>query len=76
MNNDVDLFGTGSSNSNSKGQGSFGGTPQGAPQGGFQGGGFNSNFNRGGGLPFKNPQQESPKVFNRKGNTLNRACIY
>ena len=64
MNDQVDLFGDGSSKPKSNNQGGFGSNPN--PQGGFQGGGFNSNFNQGGGLPFKNPQQEPPKKSHKK----------
>ena len=71
MSDQVDLFGNGSS---SKSNNSFGGgsSSQGGfrgqqpSQGGFQSGGFNSNFNQGGGLPFKNPQQEPPKKSYKK----------
>ena len=45
MNDQVDLFGDGSSKPKSNNQGGFGSAP--SPQGGFQGGGFNSNFNQG-----------------------------
>ena len=64
MNDQVDLFGDGSSKPKSNNQGGFGSAP--SPQGGFQGGGFNSNFNQSGGVPFKNPQQEPPKKSYKK----------
>ena len=61
MSDQVDLFGNGSS---SKSNNSFGGGSY--SQGGFGGqqpsqGGF-----QGGGLPFKNPQQEPPKKSYKK----------
>ena len=68
MNDQVDLFGDSSPKPKSNNQGGgFGSNPN--SQGGFQGGsgGFNSNFNQGGGgLPFKNTQQEPTKKTHKK----------
>ena len=67
MDKQPDLFGQSSSGSFGNNQNpnkSFGHSAN--SQGSFQGGGFNSNFNPGGGVPFKSPQQEPPKRSYKK----------